>query len=278
WTQGSVAAQADTQDFVGVYGRELTRYASTPDWALDGYHGSEPNLTQEVVQFGARHLALRDGLWMQPEPLLYLGLTNGDLGNPLGYTGLYAGGNPNVYQDRTGRNPLVAAIAVVGGFTAAEVTAAAVTSAVVGTLVYSVVDPQGSQQAMQAVLDTADFAVDGLRQGMSTVGAVVGAGLSAASGQGEDRTLGHEIAHHPDGHAWDHALDGDFGDISDKDDLADLLDGIISNPEDSKELGGGRQAWLGDDGTIVIHNPDGPSTAFNPDNQGKSSQDYWDDL
>ncbi|MEQ1508516.1 MAG: hypothetical protein ABMB14_40165, partial [Myxococcota bacterium] len=44
-----------------------------------------------------------------------------------------------------------------------------------------VVDPQGSQQAMQAVLDTADFAVDGLRQGMSTVGAVVGAGLSAAS-------------------------------------------------------------------------------------------------
>jgi YD repeat-containing protein len=102
WTQGSVAAQADTADFVGVYGLELPRFASAPDWALDGYHGAEPNLTQEVVQFGARHMVLRDGLWMQPEPLLYLGMTNGNLANPLGYSGLYSGGNPNAQADRSG--------------------------------------------------------------------------------------------------------------------------------------------------------------------------------
>ena len=94
--------------------------------------------------------------------------------------------------------------------------------------------------------------------------------------KGGDRTLGQDIAYESDGHAWDHAQDGDFGDISDLDDLGDHLDGVINNPADSKELGGGRQAWLGHDGTVVIHNPNGPSTAFNPDSQGESSQDYWD--
>jgi len=39
---------------------------------------------------------------MQPEPLLYLGMTNGDLGRPLNYGGVYAAGNPILGHDRSG--------------------------------------------------------------------------------------------------------------------------------------------------------------------------------
>jgi hypothetical protein len=37
--------------------------------------------------------------------LLYLGLTNGDLASPRGYTGVYAAANPLLFGDRTGRWP-----------------------------------------------------------------------------------------------------------------------------------------------------------------------------
>ncbi len=58
------------------------------------------------MHFGARHMLTRDGLWMQPEPLLYLGLTNGDLANPRGFGGLYAMGNSNSFMDLTGYIPI----------------------------------------------------------------------------------------------------------------------------------------------------------------------------
>jgi hypothetical protein len=49
-------------------------------------------------------------MWLQPEPLLYLGLTNGDLASPRGYTGVYAAANPLLFGDRTGRWPNLEAL------------------------------------------------------------------------------------------------------------------------------------------------------------------------
>ncbi|MBX2797495.1 MAG: hypothetical protein KTR31_07505, partial [Myxococcales bacterium] len=56
----------------------------------------------QVMHLGARHLALRDGMWMQPEPLLHLGPMAGDLSLPVAYSSLYAAGDTNALQDRTG--------------------------------------------------------------------------------------------------------------------------------------------------------------------------------
>jgi hypothetical protein len=56
----------------------------------------------DVVHYGARHMALRDGMWLQPEPLLHLGLTNGNLRSPVGYSGVYAGGDSNRWSDLSG--------------------------------------------------------------------------------------------------------------------------------------------------------------------------------
>lgn len=51
---------------------------------------------------GVWHMRTKEGLWLQPEPLLYLGLTNGDLSDPLGYGPLYARGNSNRSVDADG--------------------------------------------------------------------------------------------------------------------------------------------------------------------------------
>jgi hypothetical protein len=111
WTSGS---GAETQELLGAFGLRLWDYQSNADnWVIDGFHGEEVNRSAEVIHKGARHLVLRDGMWMQPEPLLYLGLTNGNLRTPLGYTGVYAAGDPNALQDRSGRMP--ALVLVVGG-------------------------------------------------------------------------------------------------------------------------------------------------------------------
>jgi len=54
------------------------------------------------MHFGARHMFVDDGRWLQPEPLLYMGVTNGDLANPLGYGPVYARGNSNMYGNERG--------------------------------------------------------------------------------------------------------------------------------------------------------------------------------
>ncbi|MBX2798055.1 MAG: HINT domain-containing protein, partial [Myxococcales bacterium] len=56
----------------------------------------------QVMHLGARHLALRDGMWMQPEPLLHLGPMAGDLSLPVAYSSLYAAGDTNASHDRSG--------------------------------------------------------------------------------------------------------------------------------------------------------------------------------
>lgn len=111
---------------------------------------------------------------MQPEPLLYLGLTNGDLGNPLGYTGLYAGGKCT----RTdGPEPGVGGAGGGGGGPHGRRDDGGGHGRDRGD---RPVDPQGSQQLAQAAVDTADFVVQNLRNGMSSVATAVGAGLSDA--------------------------------------------------------------------------------------------------
>ncbi|MFT4623760.1 MAG: YD repeat-containing protein [Myxococcota bacterium] len=71
-------------------------------WPVDGLHGSQPERFAGVINHGPRHARLDDGLWLQPEPLLHLGLTNADLGAPLGFGPAYAAGNTNALQDRNG--------------------------------------------------------------------------------------------------------------------------------------------------------------------------------
>ncbi|HEC10575.1 MAG TPA: hypothetical protein ENI86_13595 [Acidimicrobiales bacterium] len=68
----------------------------------------------------------------------------------------------------------------------------------------------------------------------------------------------------------------EFPDLTDADDFADHVDGIVMNPSQQKKLKDGREAFLGDDGTVVITNPKDPDggTAFRPDR----GTDYFDDL
>ncbi|MFB7557291.1 Hint domain-containing protein [Streptomyces brevispora] len=71
---------------------------------------------------------------------------------------------------------------------------------------------------------------------------------------------------------------GDFPGLSQKD-LADLTKDVIKNPSRTKELGGGRKAFLGKDGTtIVIHDPMSPDggTVFRRD--PAKLEKYWEEL
>jgi hypothetical protein len=76
----------------GLYGRPL--YASG-GWDFDRLHG------EELERMGVRHVLHKDGQWLQPEPLLHLGLV-GRLEEPGRLTGVYAGGDPVNLQDRSG--------------------------------------------------------------------------------------------------------------------------------------------------------------------------------
>jgi hypothetical protein len=97
---------ASTQEALGAFGLRLYGFQLNADeWVVDGFHGEEVNRDAQVIHKGARHVALRDGMWLQPEPLLYLGLTNGNLRAPLGYSGVYAAGDSNHQHDRSGHQP-----------------------------------------------------------------------------------------------------------------------------------------------------------------------------
>lgn len=93
-------------DVLGAYGGSISRSGPTT-WPVDGFHGSDPDRADGVVPFGVRHMLARgDGTWMQPEPLLYVDPTRGDLSEPLGYSGVYARGNPLAFSDTTGLTTL----------------------------------------------------------------------------------------------------------------------------------------------------------------------------
>ena len=94
-------------EVTGAYGVPLqgapSDYSSSPEaWVVDGLHGQEEDRGNEVSHFGARHTLFRDGMWMQPEPLLGLGMPGFDRSRPQALGSLYAQANPVAGQDTTG--------------------------------------------------------------------------------------------------------------------------------------------------------------------------------
>jgi YD repeat-containing protein len=107
-------------DSSGVYGQSFGQTTANA-WPLDELHGSAHDSSGHLMHFGARHMIIEDGRWLQPEPLLYMGVTNGNLQHPLAYGPVYARGNSNLYADPSGE--FASLVLAGGGLTAAEVVA-----------------------------------------------------------------------------------------------------------------------------------------------------------
>ncbi|MEM6925803.1 MAG: polymorphic toxin-type HINT domain-containing protein [Myxococcota bacterium] len=100
WTRG---LQGDAnQEVLGAYGQPIAALTVGTRWELDSLHGSEQDLAFGVTHFGRRHMNLGDGMWLQPEPLLGLGLSTSELGRPLALGATYAAGNSNHLSDESG--------------------------------------------------------------------------------------------------------------------------------------------------------------------------------
>lgn len=88
----------------GIYGLELATTGTT--WAENAYHGVEKEGGNELYAMGQRHLTQKDGQWLQPEPLLYLGIPQKMLATPLALsTYRYAMNSPMSLTDTTGFAP-----------------------------------------------------------------------------------------------------------------------------------------------------------------------------
>jgi YD repeat-containing protein len=88
---------------LGGYGTVWSSTGTTWDW--NSFHGTEEQ--GELLHMGERHLMQKDGQWLQPEPMLYLGLDEKNLDEPLAFaTYRYARNAPTAYQDRNGMTPL----------------------------------------------------------------------------------------------------------------------------------------------------------------------------
>ncbi len=91
-----------SRELTGIYGLPVEGVAwdQGETWEVDGLHGTDEDRDNGVMHFGRRHVLFRDGMWMQPEPLLVLGgmkpLT------PAISSRRYARGNPLVLADRSG--------------------------------------------------------------------------------------------------------------------------------------------------------------------------------
>jgi hypothetical protein len=70
----------------------------------NGVHGMDEEVDVGLVRMGVRHMRPGDGLWLQPEPLLGLGVPGERLATPRSVVGVYAAGKP---VDRTGLVPVV---------------------------------------------------------------------------------------------------------------------------------------------------------------------------
>jgi hypothetical protein len=130
WTLAEDGSER-THEVLGVYGQPVTHTEAlgAAPWPRDGQHGSEPDRHLGVVHRGLRHHLSRDGMWMQPEPLLYEGFGTHAPLSPALLGPQYAAGRTNVFHDAGGKSPEAIALTVA----APEVGAAvAVTAAVVG--------------------------------------------------------------------------------------------------------------------------------------------------
>jgi hypothetical protein len=87
----------------GAYGQEFTS-GGEPELRRSFHgHREEPGL--RLTAAGPRHLLLADGRWLQPEPLLYLGIPEELRSDPRALMMYRYGHNaPSVYADRSGLN------------------------------------------------------------------------------------------------------------------------------------------------------------------------------
>lgn len=86
---------------LGAYGAELMS-DGVETAEVNGYQGMERDKGPGLTHMGARHLMMSDGIWLQPEPLLHLGITASQMGSPRSMTGAYALGAPTIASDRSG--------------------------------------------------------------------------------------------------------------------------------------------------------------------------------
>ncbi len=130
-----------SREITGMYGVPLVgpTWDEGEVWEIDGLHGAEEDRANEVVHFGARHTLFRDGMWMQPEPLLIRGAEAlGEMVETPAQlsAGVYALGNPIVLHDRSGEAALAVtggtSLVLSGGGTSLVVTAGATAGAVTG--------------------------------------------------------------------------------------------------------------------------------------------------
>jgi filamentous hemagglutinin len=94
----------------------------------------------------------------------------------------------------------------------------------------------------------------------------------------DDSTANPEARRIAGGHAFDkHVIQrGEYPEISTREEFADLIDEVMSNPTDSKSHEDGRTAYWHDDlGTVVVTNPHDPDggTAFRP----REGRQYFDE-
>lgn len=87
---------------LGVYGNVISSVGTSWDW--NSFHGAEDQ--GELFHMGQRHLMQNDGMWLQPEPLLYLGEVAQKQVTPLSLaTYRYAMNSPTVLKDLSGFDP-----------------------------------------------------------------------------------------------------------------------------------------------------------------------------
>lgn len=85
-----------------AYGQEIN--VSGTAWTRETLHGARRDDYQtDLLEMGQRHVFEDDGQWLQPEPMLYMGLTPAAIINPMGLqTYRYAANNPSNFADRNG--------------------------------------------------------------------------------------------------------------------------------------------------------------------------------
>ncbi|MFT5460393.1 MAG: hypothetical protein ACI9K2_006912 [Myxococcota bacterium] len=88
-------------EVLGATGESLVHVGAEP-WHQDHMHGAQIDRSIGLVHHGVRHARVSDGLWMQPEPLLYLGVASGSLALPRALGPIYAVGDTNALMDRSG--------------------------------------------------------------------------------------------------------------------------------------------------------------------------------
>jgi hypothetical protein len=166
-------------EVLGATGESLVHVGAEP-WHQDHMHGAQIDRSIGRVHHGVRHARVSDGLWMQPEPLLYLGPAKGVLERPLGYGPVYAAGDTNQLHDRSGRHPLVVALlAPIATATAAEVVVAGGIGVTAGTLAGCLAAPEQCQQAADDLAGMANGAAEGVRVGVAVTAELTRRGLEA---------------------------------------------------------------------------------------------------